>query len=108
MANELLGPMISVAVYFQIEQIRDRGGPNAEDMEKAKATSEILGERGDILLFGGGKKGECADQFNRTAHAIAVLAFAPGGITIFGIRFDAAEQLKNRQAIQATNKEKPS
>ena len=102
---KILGPMISAAVYFTIEQIRDRGGPNAEDMKKAKATSEILAERGDILLFGGGKKGECADQFNRTAHAIAVLSFAPGGVTLFGIRFDAAEQLKNRQAVQATNKE---
>ena len=58
-------------------------------MQKAQETSQILGERGDILLFGGGKKGECAEIFNRTAHAIAVLAFVPGGVEIFGSRFEA-------------------
>jgi len=91
----LLRDMLSMAVFFQIEQIRERGGPTPEDMKKAQETSDILGEHGDILLYGGGKPGECADQFNRTAHAIAVLSFAPGGVTLFGITFDAAEQLKN-------------
>ena len=90
----VLKDMLSIAVFFQIEMIRERGGPTPEDMKKAQETSAILGEHGDILLFGGGKKGECADQFNRTAHAIAVLSFCPGGVTLFGITFDAAEQLK--------------
>ena len=87
--NEHLSEMIKMAVFFRIHELKQRGGPTAEDMQKAQETSQILGERGDILLFGGGKKGECADIFNRTAHAIAVLAFAPGGVEIFGSRFEA-------------------
>ncbi len=91
---DLLKNMLSMAVFFQIEAIRERGGPSPEDMKKAQETSDILGERGDVLICGGGKPGEAADQFNRTAHAIAVLSFAPGGVTLFGLTFDAAEQLK--------------
>ena len=91
----ILKDLMSVAVFLTIEQIRRRGGPSEADMKKAQETSNILGEHGDILLFGGGKKGECADQFNRVAHAISVLAFVPGGIRIFGMTFDAAEQLKS-------------
>jgi hypothetical protein len=58
-------------------------------MKKAQATSDILGEHGDILLHGSEKPGECAAIFNRTAHAIAVLAFVPGGVELFGARFEA-------------------
>ena len=51
----------------------------------------------DILLCGGGKPGECADLFNRTAHAIAVLAFVPGGVTIFGATFEANPPPERKQ-----------
>ncbi|MEK6609189.1 MAG: hypothetical protein AABZ30_16140 [Myxococcota bacterium] len=40
-------------------------------------------------MFGGGKPGEVADLFNRTAKAIAVLSFAPGGVTVFGQHWEA-------------------
>ena len=95
-SEDILKDLMSVAVFLHIEQIRERSGmPTKEDMQKAQETSDILGERGEILLCGGGKPGERSDQFNRTAHAIAVLSFCPGGVTLFGITFDAAEQLKN-------------
>jgi hypothetical protein len=82
--------MLNLAVPLYIARLQANGGPSAEDMKKAQATSDILGEHGDILLHGGGKPGECADMFNRTAHAIAVLAFAPGGVELFGGQFEAA------------------
>ena len=85
----LLSETMRFAIPLHIELLKERGGPTADDMAKAQGTSKILGERGDILLHGGGKKGECAEIFNRTAHAIAVLAFAPGGVEVFGTRFDA-------------------
>ena len=80
---------MSAAVPLHIMRLKEKGGPTAEDMKKAQATSDKLGERGDVLLYGGGKKGECADLFNQTAAAIAVLAFVPGGVTIFGSHFEA-------------------
>ena len=84
-----LSMMMQVAVPLRIEQMKSKGGPSDEDRKRATETSSIIGERGDILLFGGGKKGEAADQFNRTAEAVAVLAFCPGGVTIFGAHFEA-------------------
>lgn len=87
--TNLLSSMMQMAVPLWIMQFKAKGGPSEEDRKRAQETSEILGEHGDILLCGGGKKGECADQFNRTAEAIAVLAFVPGGVTIFGTHFEA-------------------
>jgi len=87
--HALLTTSMQAAVPLHIMRLKEKGGPTDEDMSEARKTSDILGERGDVLLFGGGKKGEAADQFNRTAHAIAVLSFCPGGVTIFGTTFDA-------------------
>ena len=87
--NNLLAIMIQPAVLLKIEELKAQGGPSKEDMNKAQKTSDILGEHGDILICGGGKKGECAKLFNRTAHAIAVLAFVPGGVHLFGTHFEA-------------------
>ena len=87
--NDLLQTMMQAAVPLHIMQLQERGGPTEEDMKEAQETSDTLGERGDILLYGRGNKGECAELFNRTAHAIAVLAFVPGGINIFGSHFES-------------------
>ena len=87
--NGLLPEMMGFAVALRIMMLEERGGPSAGDMAKARETSDMLGERGHILLHGGGRKGECADLFNRTADAIAVLAFVPGGVEIFGRRYEA-------------------
>jgi hypothetical protein len=85
----LLEIMMVPAVFLRIAEMEKQGGPSAEDMARAQETSGMLGEHGDVLLHGGGKKGQCADLFNRTAHAIAVLAFVPGGVELFGTRFEA-------------------
>ena len=82
--------MMQLAVPLWIERMKAKGGPDDEDRKKAQETSGILGERGDILLCGGGKKGEVADQFNRVSHAVAVLAFCPGGVSLFGSHFEAS------------------
>ena len=87
--NSLLETMIVPAAILRIMEMEKLGGPSAEDVRKASETADLLGEHGDILLHGGGKKGQCADLFNRTAHAIAVLAVAPGGVELFGTRFEA-------------------
>ena len=87
--NDILPELMRMAVWLKVEEIKARGGPTPEDMKRAQKTADMLGERGDVLLCGGGKKGECADLFNRTAHAYAVLAFVPGGVSVFGHCFEA-------------------
>ena len=108
--NDNLSAMMQMAVFFRVEELKQRGGPTDEDMRKAQETSDILGERGDILLFGGGKKGECAEIFNRTAHAIAVLAFVPGGVEVFGTRFEAngrSDEQPGREEVQIPHEADP-
>lgn len=53
-------------------------------LEESQSFSSKLASEGDILLFGGKKKGETAAMFNKLAKTVAVLSCAPGGITIFG------------------------
>jgi len=87
--SDHLSIALSAAVPLHIAELKAKGGPDAADLKKAQELSQILGERGDILLFGGGKKGEAADQFNRVARALAVLAYCPGGVTLFGGHWEA-------------------
>ena len=87
--SDHLSIALSAAVPLHIAELKAKGGPDAADLKKAQELSQILGERGDILLFGGGKKGEAADQFNRVAMALAVLAYCPGGVTLFGGHWEA-------------------
>ena len=85
---------MAAAVPLHIMRLEAKGGPDATDMAKAEQTSDILGEHGDVLLHGGGGKGEAADLFNRTAHAAAVLAFVPGGICVFGQHFEVGKVVR--------------
>lgn len=88
--RDSLSIAMAAAVPLYIMRMLDNDGPGEEDFKKARLASRLLGEKGDLLLFGGGKKkGEVAHIFNETAKAIAVLSFCPGGINIFGQHFEA-------------------
>lgn len=80
---------MSAAVPLRIEALKQKGGPSDEDLKRAREVGVLLAEKGDVFLFGGGKKGEAADLFNKVAEAVAVLAFCPGGVKLFGSTFEA-------------------
>jgi hypothetical protein len=50
---------------------------------------EVLGSQGDILQFGGGKKGEVAKVFAALARGLAICALQPGGVTFAGTHYGA-------------------
>ena len=50
---------------------------------RAADASQMIAEKGDVILFRGKKKGETARAFNALAEGIAILAFYPGGVRIF-------------------------
>lgn len=79
---------LSCSVPLRIMEMLRKGGPTDLDYELARNFRDALAEHGDTLLYGG-KPGEAASLANRLAHAIAVLAFSPGGIIIFGQHFEA-------------------
>lgn len=83
----LLRSTLSVAVPMWIERLRSLGWDLV--LERAKVCSQVIAEKGDVIMFRGGKKGETAYAFNHLAEGIACLAFAPGGVHVFGDHYDA-------------------
>lgn len=49
-----------------------------------KRSAAIVGEKGDVLQYGGHKRGEAADVFNALARGLAAAALTAWG----GVRFD--------------------
>jgi hypothetical protein len=78
---------LGAAVPLRIEALR-RLDPvtfaRAFDRERLDALAQTVAEHGDDVLFLGRKKGESARVFNAVADGIALLAFAPGGVSLFG------------------------
>ncbi len=85
-----LAGMLAVAVPLWIENVRDM--PWKEKLERARECSQIVAEKGDVILYKSKKKGETAAAFNALAEGVAILAFAPGGVTVFGMHFEATEK----------------
>ncbi len=82
-------PGLLPAVQQQVAEIKERGGLTAAEIQRAVELCAILGsEKGEIVLYGGGKPGERAEHYNRVAHAVAVLSLLPGGVDLFGCHFE--------------------
>lgn len=80
---------LSAAVPLWIENFVQKGYSLDEVFEIAKGASQMIAEKGDLILFKSKKKGETADAFNALAKGIAALAFVPGGVKTFGMHFQA-------------------
>lgn len=87
--GEAIRCSLEVGVPFRMFDMQQHGGPSDRDWEETRAFAWVLGPSGDNLLYKSGKRGETARLMNEMIRAIAVLAFAPGGITIYGLHFDA-------------------
>jgi len=87
----LMQGSLSVAVPLWIERLR--GLSWEEKQKRVVDVPTLLGEKGDVMLFGGGEKGEAGEVFNRLAEGVAVLAFMPGGVNVFGCHFEAKEKM---------------
>lgn len=55
--------------------------------EHRRADVLSLCQKGDLLLYGGGSKGEVAEAFNALARTVAALSFNPGGATFAGLHW---------------------
>lgn len=84
-----LGISLSAAVPLWIESFVQAGYSFADVTKIASEASQIIAEKGDLILFKSKKKGETANAFNALAKGIAALAFVPGGCTTFGQHFEA-------------------
>lgn len=82
----LLAGMLSLAVPLWIETMRS--WTEEERMEYGRRCADIVAEKGDVILYRG-NRGESAKAFNALAEGVAACAFAPGGVTILGLHFEA-------------------
>jgi hypothetical protein len=87
MTEALLAATLEVAVPMWIEQMRS--WPPERVQARAKELAPVIASTADNVLFRGKKRGQTAEAFNRLAEGVACLAFAPGGVKIFGLHFEA-------------------
>lgn len=84
-----LPDFLSLAVPFNVLNLKRRGGPTDCELDSAREFGIELASKGDSLLFTTKTKGETAKVFNELARAIAIASFLPGGIEVFGTTFKA-------------------
>lgn len=96
-SDELLKIHLMTAVPLYIEQFRNL--PWQEIDRIAKESSQIIAEKGDLIMFKG-KKGESAKAVNALAKGIAALSFVPGGVKVFGLHFESRLEDLYRQPPQ--------
>lgn len=101
--NDLLLVHLDVAVALAIAHLQDLPpGERERRFELGReAYVELLASKSDVLMFGGGKKGEVAQLFASLAEALAFMAFIPGGIRFGGRRWVATDT-EARCALEAT------
>jgi hypothetical protein len=86
---ELIRLTLETGVPFAIHDLQKQGGPDEWHFGEARAFAWDMGAHGDALLYR--MKGETARMMDRLIECIAILAFLPGGITTFGLHFEAKE-----------------
>lgn len=84
---ELIQLTLATAVPFAIDDLKRIGGPTDGHFGEASAFATRLGAEGDTLLYR--TKGKTARMMDRLCEVVAVLAFCPGGISLFGLHFEA-------------------
>lgn len=93
MSTDVLLPIaLEAAVALRIAELRRLPAGAFSDLyegHRLERLSDLIGSHADDMLFRGGKPGMAKDVFNAVADALAVLAFAPGGVELFGTRWVA-------------------
>jgi hypothetical protein len=84
----LLHLHVETFVPFRIHDYVLQGGPSEQDYARVRDEyPHELGSHGDAILYR--EKGMTARMVNVLLDGIAVLAFVPGGVTVFGCHFEA-------------------
>ena len=85
----LLAPALRATVSLYISPLEQRGGIVDTDITRVRSYLQALLVHGNDLYYRSKKWGETATRFDQVAEIIAVLSFSSGGITVFGIHFEA-------------------
>lgn len=84
--QSLLVQTLQLAVPMWIDRAAERGAlRDALLAEWREEACEVVLSEGDNILYRARKRGDTARAFNALARGLAVLAYAPGGVTAFGL-----------------------
>lgn len=89
--DDLLRLTLATGVPIAMFDLALQGGPLEGDWARARAFALPLAAHGDDILFRSKRPGVTADLVAQLIRAVAVLAYAPGGVTTFGLHFDAGQ-----------------
>ncbi len=87
MQDHPLPLFVATFVPLRILEIQQAGGATDADFKRARTFVPDLCEHGDALLYH--EKRRTGEMAGRLVDAIAVLAFVPGGVTMFGQHFES-------------------
>ncbi len=83
----LIQAHLDAAVPLLIRELLEEGGPTDYHYQLVREHGRYLAEHGDAILYP--QKGTTSEAMNRLVEGVAILAFCPGGIRLFGCEFDA-------------------
>jgi hypothetical protein len=84
----LLATTLEVAVPLRIAEYRAQGATHIHE-DVRRQLVEMIAAHGDDIIYKSKKPGGTADAFNALARALALLSFAPGGVTFLGIHWES-------------------
>lgn len=92
-----LDALLPTAVLDRVRAWQAQGGLAEEHLNQLRAALPDLEQRGDDLFQL--QRGASRQRFNQLAHTLAVLAFLPAGVTVFGMSFCARTRYAQEEAL---------
>jgi hypothetical protein len=91
----LLMTSLQVSVPIKVAELQRLPPEILTDMLRHRGPdlADIIASRSDILMFGGGKRGEVAHVFAAVTEALALGALVPGGIQLLGLRWQVVDSV---------------
>lgn len=83
--TDVLADTLGLAVPLNMTLVP--GWSDRQRHQYVKEAADMVTAHRDDLMFGGA---HCVATFNALARGLAILAFCPGGVTVFGLHFCAA------------------
>lgn len=94
-SEDLLPITLAVAVPLALSDLAERGGPSEADWLWAQGLAQQIAESEALLFVTPGTTGRL---FASLAGALAIMAYAPGGIRAFGHHWQAVTAEQEEEA----------